>query len=70
MCGIAGEINLKSGVELKEYHQNMLKSLSRRGPDDHGIYKTGEAVLIHSRLAVIDPLGGKQPMTGYHAGEE
>lgn len=70
MCGIAGEINLKSGVELKEYHQNMLKSLSRRGPDDHGIYKTGEAVLIHSRLAVIDPLGGKQPMTAYHAGEE
>lgn len=70
MCGIAGEINLKSGVELKEYHQNMLKSLSRRGPDDHGIYKTGEAVLIHSRLAVIDPIGGKQPMTAYHAGEE
>ncbi len=70
MCGIAGEINLKSGVVQKEYHQNMLNSLSRRGPDDKGIYKTNEAILIHSRLAVIDPKGGKQPMTVYHAGEE
>ena len=63
MCGIAGEINLKYGVAFNDYHNDMLKSLGRRGPDDHGVYKTDNAVLLHSRLAVIDPENGKQPMT-------
>lgn len=63
MCGIAGEINLMHGVELRDYHKDMLKTLGRRGPDDHGIYKTENAVLLHCRLAVIDPQNGKQPMT-------
>lgn len=63
MCGIAGEINLKHGVTFNDYHNDMLKSLGRRGPDDHGVYKTDNAVLLHSRLAVIDPENGKQPMT-------
>lgn len=63
MCGIAGEINLMQGIELKDYHKDMLRSLGRRGPDDHGIYKTDNAVLLHCRLAVIDPENGKQPMS-------
>lgn len=70
MCGIAGEINLKSGVPLEEYHNAMLRSLARRGPDDHGIYRTDEAVLLHSRLAVIDPENGRQPMTAVYEGAE
>lgn len=63
MCGIAGEINLMNGVELRNYHKDMLKTLGRRGPDDHGIYKTENVVLLHCRLAVIDPENGKQPMS-------
>ncbi len=63
MCGIAGEINLKSGVSVCDYHEEMLKTLERRGPDSHGIFKDDYAVLLHSRLAVIDPLNGSQPMT-------
>lgn len=70
MCGIAGEINLKQGVSLAPYHQNMLDSLGKRGPDDHGIYRTGEVVLLHRRLAVIDPENGKQPMRATVFGKE
>lgn len=62
MCGIAGEINLKNGVRPEPYHQEMLKTLLRRGPDDNGIYADDHTVLIHARLAVVDPKTGAQPM--------
>ncbi len=70
MCGIAGEINLKDNLELMDYHREMLITLGRRGPDDHGIYKNENAILLHSRLAVIDPENGKQPMTALFEGAE
>ncbi len=70
MCGIAGEINLKQGVSYQEYHREMQKTLQRRGPDDGGIYRTDEVVLLHRRLAVIDPEHGKQPMTVQAEGNE
>lgn len=70
MCGIAGEINLKEKISLTSYHQDMLLSLGRRGPDDHGIYRDDNSVLLHCRLAVIDPLNGKQPMTAHFEGKE
>ena len=63
MCSIAGEINFKKGVRLKDYHLEMQNSLARRGPDDSGIYKTESCIFLHNRLAVIDPENGKQPMT-------
>lgn len=70
MCSISGEINLKEGLEFKPYHEDMLNVLRRRGPDDSGVYKTQNAVMLHTRLAVIDPAGGKQPMTAYHTATE
>ena len=63
MCGIAGEINLKSGITKQDYHIKMLESLSHRGPDGNGIYESKNALLLHSRLSVIDPENGKQPMS-------
>ena len=59
MCGIAGEIDFKDSVELADYHEKMLLSMKRRGPDGHGIYRAQNAVLLHSRLAVIDVENGK-----------
>lgn len=60
MCGIAGLINLNhSGRVLND----MLDTMRRRGPDATGIYKNNNCVLLHSRLAIIDPENGKQPMT-------
>ena len=34
----------------------------RRGPDDFGVFTDREATLLHARLAVMDPMGGRQPM--------
>ena len=42
----------------------MLNTMSRRGPDGKGVYKDDNCCLLHSRLAIIDPAGGQQPMIG------
>lgn len=66
MCAIAGSIR----IPIDEQCANqMLSTMSRRGPDRQGIFREGECVLLHSRLTIIDPAGGTQPMT-YALGEE
>lgn len=69
MCGIAGEINFKESLLAnEETYKNMTCVLSRRGPDDSGLYLKEHCALCHRRLAVIDIENGKQPML-YNAGE-
>lgn len=60
MCAIAGMIGLPGTGEAKE---KMLSTMTRRGPDATGVRETPGCTLLHARLAVIDPEGGKQPMT-------
>ena len=43
--------------------------MRRRGPDSSGVYRSVGTVLLHSRLAVIDPMGGRQPMVLQNSGE-
>ncbi len=64
MCGIAGVISFREDMreEMKNC-QEMQRALLRRGPDQRGIVLTQEAALVHTRLAVIDISGGRQPMT-------
>ncbi len=59
MCGISGMIGMTCQETAIEA---MLASMHRRGPDDHGVYREGDVALLHARLAVIDPAGGRQPM--------
>ncbi len=59
MCGIAGMVGLPWDEMTL---QGMEKTMARRGPDSHGIARMGTCVLLHSRLAIIDIDGGKQPM--------
>ena len=66
MCGISGMIGLESGERTIE---KMLATMGRRGPDSSGSYRNAEAVLLHSRLAVIDLQGGRQPMALHFGGE-
>jgi len=33
-----------------------------RGPDWSGVYVSGGAILVHERLAIVDPEGGSQPL--------
>ena len=59
MCAIAGIL----GLEAPEWVITaFLDTMKRRGPDGTGICSTEECTLLHSRLAVIDPEGGAQPM--------
>lgn len=41
----------------------MTYSLQHRGPDDAGIYRDERCGLAHTRLAIIDLAGGKQPLS-------
>lgn len=66
MCGIAGTINLRSDDAICD---KMIQTMVRRGPDDEGRYKHQECVLLHRRLSVRDPSGGRQPMRLSWAGE-
>lgn len=64
MCGITGWISFKENLKQKEeVILKMAGELSKRGPDDSGVYKACNALLAHRRLVVVDPEGGGQPMT-------
>ncbi len=66
MCGIVGFVNLKQELEQEKYKNvlsNMMTKISRRGPDEDGVFCNKHAMLGHKRLIVVDPKGGKQPMT-------
>ena len=67
MCGIGGTIGLEINHEIVE---RMLLTMKRRGPDDSDIYIKEGCMLLHSRLAIIDLQGGKQPMTLQWNGEK
>ena len=64
MCGIAGHINFTKSLsqEQDNIYAVMQQSLSRRGPDQNGMYIRGNAALIHARLCVVDIENGLQPM--------
>ncbi len=73
MCGIAGFCDYtreNRTPELLSAAEDMGRTLARRGPDDHGTYTCGDCVLVHRRLAVIDPERGGQPMTCRENGTE
>ena len=65
MCAIAGIIGMEPGD-----WEAMLATMVRRGPDAKGIHEAPGCLLLHARLAVIDPEGGGQPMTRFFAGEQ
>lgn len=66
MCGISGMIGLEAENETVS---KMLASMHRRGPDSNGVYRCADAILLHTRLAVIDLRGGSQPMEFSSPGE-
>ena len=66
MCGISGMIGLPAQPDTI---RKMLATMHRRGPDDASWYQDQDAALLHARLAIIDPQGGRQPMALSWAGE-
>ncbi|MFD3447310.1 asparagine synthase (glutamine-hydrolyzing) [Microbacteriaceae bacterium 4G12] len=64
MCGITGWVDYsRSLLQEREIVGKMANTLSKRGPDDMNVWLTGHAAFGHKRLVVVDPEGGKQPMT-------
>ncbi len=63
MCGIVGFANFRKELpNKKDVINDMVQTLSNRGPDEEGVYLNKNVALGHKRLIVIDPDGGKQPM--------
>lgn len=66
MCAISGCVGLP--IEETCMHA-MLQTMALRGPDGRGIFRNADCTLLHTRLAIIDPTGGAQPMELLWGGE-
>ncbi len=62
MCGI-GAILDPAGRTPPDGPQRLMEALRHRGPDGEGIRRLGPLALVHTRLAIIDPVGGEQPLS-------
>lgn len=63
MCGIVCAFDLKEPAErLRPQILQMAGKIRHRGPDWNGIFSNEKAILAHERLAVVDPISGKQPL--------
>lgn len=67
MCAIAGILGLPFDAKILE---KMFESMHHRGPDGSGSYMSQGCCLLHTRLAIVDPSGGAQPMSTQWENEE
>lgn len=69
MCGITGWASFQKDLRTSnEILKLMTLTLNKRGPDDENIWCSEHIAFGHRRLAVIDLIGGKQPMKKVHDG--
>jgi asparagine synthase (glutamine-hydrolysing) len=71
MCSIFGIFGLQAGDDLPALRRHALESSQRqrhRGPDWSGVYLDDGALLVHERLAIVDPAGGSQPLLSEDGG--
>ncbi|RSL32017.1 asparagine synthase (glutamine-hydrolyzing) [Salibacterium salarium] len=63
MCGITGWLHFdRNGDKDKNQIKKMMDTLQYRGPDEKNVYTDKHISFGHTRLIVIDPTGGQQPM--------
>lgn len=65
MCAIFGLFGVQPGDDLQQLRQQALERSQRqrhRGPDWSGVYQDEGVILVHERLAIVDPAGGSQPL--------
>src|SRR5690606_33395789 len=70
MCSIFGIFGLQPGDDIHALRREALERSGRqrhRGPDWSGVYldeggASEGAILVHERLAIVDPAGGSQPL--------
>lgn len=62
MCGIVGFVNSNSRPASREILERMNACIVHRGPDEDGFYANENVALAMRRLAIIDLVGGQQPI--------
>ena len=63
MCGLAGVVSFTGAPPDNSIASALSAALAHRGPDGEGVYASGSTVLVHRRLAIIDPRpAAAQPM--------
>ena len=63
MCGIAGIARASARPVSPAALAAMAEALRHRGPDGTGFHRAARVGLAHTRLSIVDPEGGAQPMT-------
>ncbi len=65
MCSILGIFDLAPGDDPARLRPQALACSARqrhRGPDWSGVHASPAGILVHERLAIVDPAGGAQPI--------
>jgi asparagine synthase (glutamine-hydrolysing) len=63
MCGICGKVQFdQNGSVHPALIRDMLGTIRHRGPDDQGVYSSGQVGFGHARLSIIDLATGHQPL--------
>ena len=65
MCSIFGMFDLQPGDDLVALRRQALELSQRqrhRGPDWSGVFVDAGVILVHERLAIVDPASGAQPL--------
>lgn len=71
MCSIFGIFGLQAGDDATVLRRQALELSQRqrhRGPDWSGVHLDDGAILVHERLAIVDPAGGSQPLRSADGG--
>lgn len=66
MCGLAGLARIDGGAlgdEVLPLLENMARLLAHRGPDGKRVYADDAVGLAFTRLSIVDPVGGDQPLS-------
>lgn len=64
MCGVSGWVDFTKIIRNEsETLEKMTNTLAKRGPDETNLWMDTHVGFGHKRLIVVDPEGGRQPMT-------
>lgn len=64
VCGISGWVDFSKDIgNARDTLAKMANTLAKRGPDETNIWTDKHVGFGHKRLIVVDPCGGRQPMS-------